>query len=560
MTVSITDKISCTQHPVLRQQGVTNISSSAVLLSATYPADGTQMSSRIYFQLLYLRAAAVPGWTFSKCPAERKAVSRCVKFFETLRLLTIILLLPSLLAVGQALPDSVVIIKNTYVNNFSGSDNIYRTENYSIIRNGNRYVLNGDRISKSKILNLLTELTKPSNNDNSLAKYELDTNWIKTNPMDLLSLYSDKERVDWNEQQREFIFKKLTDLSNYREELSDFLSNGSSYTMHNSYKNEFLIKFYTKGAITNEVKSRKYVWGYKMPWTNQSGDTLYNFNIEIKLKNILSTKEKLKPPLKGDKLQKYLVDKIIDNYMASLYKLSAYSYQKEIDELNTDFKVVSFEEVYRRGRYIWNEPKTMKIVLKNNLMYENVYLDFLASKYGNTIYSRDSLKKDYANYISRIQSITFISDYLKQNPNCRLDIYYFNNKGINEYNIESVNKNPKEWVKHDKWVEGLKWDSIHNIKLSFDVNESIKTSERVNCGCNYRFDRSYIEQAIFFEIHDTNNNSSIWFLLPDNKVLLYIMDNATALNFKRSDFNDKKQYGLLYPCALFDIDGKRVTK
>jgi len=33
------------------------------------------MSNRICFQLLYLRSAAVPGGSFSKCPAERKAVA-----------------------------------------------------------------------------------------------------------------------------------------------------------------------------------------------------------------------------------------------------------------------------------------------------------------------------------------------------------------------------------------------------------------------------------------------------------------------------------------------------
>ncbi|MFN8290747.1 MAG: hypothetical protein U0U70_10845 [Chitinophagaceae bacterium] len=463
-------------------------------------------------------------------------------------------------AAGQTLPDSVVIIKNTYVNNFSGSDNIYRTDSYSIILDGNRYFLNGDRIAKSKILNLRKELTKPGNADNSLAKYKLDTNWIKNNPAELLSLYSDKERVDWNRQQKEFIFKKLNDLSLYKEELNNFLSSGNSYTIHNSYKNEFSIKFYYKGAVSTEVKSRKYVWGYKMPWTNQSGDTLYNFNIEAKLKSILSTKEKTKAPLKGEKLQKYLVNKIVDNYMPSLYKLSAYSYQKEIEELNSDFKVVSFEEVYGRGRYIWNEPKTMKIVLENKLMYDNVKLVFMASKVGNTIYSRDSIKKDYKEYIQRIQSVKFISDYLIANPNSRLDIYYFNNKGINDYNIESVNKNPSTWARHDKWVESLKWYEKNNIKPAFDIEQSIKTSQQNDCGCNYRFDNSYINKAIFFEVQDANHSSSIWFLLPDNRVLLYIMDNPTALNFKRSDFNDKKEYGLIYPCAIFDSNGQKIPK
>ncbi|WP_462250209.1 hypothetical protein [Ferruginibacter sp.] len=482
----------------------------------------------------------------------------CVKFFETLRILTIILLLKSLSAVGQTLPDSVAITYNTYVNKFDGSDNIYRTDNYSIILDGNRYLLNGDRIAKSKILNLLAELTKPSNADNSLAKYELDTNWIKNNPADLLTLYSDRERIDWNEQQKEFIFKKLTDLSINKEELNDFLSIGGNYTMHSSYKNEFIIKFYSKGVISNEVKSRKYVWGYKMPWTNQLGDTLYNFNIETKLKDILSTKEKLKAPLKGDKLQKYLVNKIIDNYMQSLYKLSAYSYQKEIDELNSDFKVVSFEELYGRGRYIWNEPKTMKIVLKNKLMYDNVNLVFLASKSGNTIYTRDSIKKDYAEYISRVQSIKFISDYLKANSNSRLDIYYFNNKGINDYNIESVNKNPTSWARHDKWVESLKFYEKNNIKPSFDINQSIKTSQQNDCGCNFRFDKSYIEKAIFCEIRNAENNSSVWFLLPDNRVLLYLMDGNKVLNFNYKGFGDKEY--MQYPCVLFDLNGQKIPK
>ena len=483
-----------------------------------------------------------------------------MKFLETLRLLTIILLLTSFSTLGQTLPDSVVITDNTFVNNFNGSDNIYRTDNYSIILDGNIYFLKGNRIAKSKILNLLTELTKPSNTDNSLAKYEIDTNWIKNNPADLLSLYSDKERVDWNEQQKEFIFKKLTDLSIYKEELNDFLSSGRGYTMHNSYKNEFIVKFYSKGAISNEVRSRKYVWGYKMPWTNQVGDTLYNFSIESKLNDILSTKEKLKAPLKGDKLQKYLVNKIIDNYMQSLYKLSAYSYQKEIDELNSDFRIISFEEEYGRGRLLWDEPKTMKIVLKNKIMYENVSLIFMASKVGNTIFSRDSIKKDYENYITRVQSIKFISEYLKANAKSKLDIYYFNKKGINEYNIENINKNPTTWARHDKWVENLRFSEKNNIKLSFDVQEAIENSKQNDCGCNYRFNRSYIEKAIFFQIHDDNNNSSIWLLLPDGKVLLYIMDNDTALNFRRSDFNDKKNYGLIYPCALFNTNGIKLSR
>lgn len=478
-----------------------------------------------------------------------------------MRLIIALFLLTSLSGVGQTLPDSIVIIKNTYVNSFTeDGDNLYGTEISLMVLSGKRYILNGERISKFKIVDFLSAINETSNKDNSLLKYQIDTNWIKNNASELLTYYSNKKSFAWNEKQKEAIYKELTNTDNYRIELTNYLSSGCCYTMHNSYKNEYIIQVYVKDRVTEEIKSRKYVWGYKMPWTNKSGDTLYNYEIEKELGKILRTKSKTQEPLKGDKLLGYLVNRIVDNNQSSLYVLSAFTYLNEIEELKSDFEILSFNEVQGRGRYIWNEPATMRVRLKNKYMLDNVNLVFLASQTGNTIYSRDSLKKDYKRYIDRVQSINFISSYLKSHPDTRLDIYYFNNKGINDYNIESVNKNPKEWKLHDDYLNILETSQKLGVKFSFDIDQAIKTSEQVHCGCNYRFDRGYLEQAIFFEIRDDARNSSIWFLLPDDKVLLYIMDSSTTLDFKRSDFNSTKEYGLIYPCALFDRNGNRMTK
>ena len=475
-----------------------------------------------------------------------------------MRILTIILLLTSLSAVGQTLPDSIVIISNTYVNNLYGSDNIYRTDNYSIILEGKNYFLKGDRIAKSKILSLLVELTNQNNADNSLAKYGIDTNWIKNNPAKLLSIYFDNKRIQWNEQQKQFIFKELTNLANYNTVLNYYQSSGNNYTMHNSYKSEFIIKFYNKEKISNQIKSRKYVWGYKMPWTNLSGDLIFNYNIEIKLNNIILIKEKTKETLENKRLLKYLVNKIVDNYMPTLYIYSAYTYKPKIEELKTDFEIISFEEIYGRGRYIWDEPKTIKVVLKNPSMHNNINLVFLASKQGNTIYSRDSIKKDQKEIINRIQSIGFITDYLKNNPTSKLDIYYFNNKGINKYNINIINKNPTEWKKYDTFLESIKRYDTAAIKPSYANENTIRVSKEVYCGCNFRFDKDYIEKAIFFEINDTTKNNSVWFLLPDNKVLLYLMQGDKVLNYNYKEFG--KFIGIQYPCKLFDIKGQMISK
>lgn len=326
--------------------------------------------------------------------------------------------------------------------------------------------------------------------------------------------------------------------------------------MHHSYKDAYTIHVFNDGDLTNYLTSRKHVWGFWMPWINSAGDTIYNDELEKKLRTVLKLKKR-KTVLKGNPLLKSLVKDIVDNNMQALYKLSAYSYRNEIEELKDDFELISYEEVYGRGRYIWNEPKTFKVVLKNDKMLPNIYLNFMASKTGNTIYTRDSLKAEYAEKLSRIQSIDFIKDYLNSNSQAKLDIYYFNSQGINVYNIDGINKNPKEWAKHDNYVKGLDWYKTSNIEPSFDIDKAIKTSEQLHCGCNFRFDRAFVEQSIFFEINDRDNNSSIWFLLPDGKVLLYLMQGTKVLDYSYLEFGNLS--GLQYPCALFAKDGNRIS-
>jgi hypothetical protein len=239
--------------------------------------------------------------------------------------------------------------------------------------------------------------------------------------------------------------------------------------------------------------------------------------------------------------------------------LTPYSYQTEINELQSDFQIISFEEVYGRGRYIWDEPKTMKITLKTDEMLPNVYLQFLASQVGNSIYSRDSIKKDYKQIIERIQSISFITDYVKNHKNTILDIYYFNNKGINKYNIDGVNKNPDEWKRQDAYIESLKRYEKNNIEPSFDIQKAIKTSERNDCGCNYRFDNEFIEKSIFFELSDKETKeNSVWFLLPNDYVLLYIMQGKKVLDYEYTKFGEFK--GIQYPCVMFDTKGQIVER
>ena len=108
----------------------------------------------------------------------------------------------------------------------------------------------------------------------------------------------------------------------------------------------------------------------------------------------------------------------------------------------------------------------------------------------------------------------------------------------NGYNIQLPNGRPKEPPEY--------------------LEKAIETSKFLDCGCNYRFKKDFVERAIFFEIKDDEKNSSIWFLLPDNSFLLYIMDNERVLGFNRNDLNLREGNGLIFPCLLFSKEGKLI--
>ncbi|HKX87134.1 MAG TPA: hypothetical protein VJL37_10690 [Flavobacterium sp.] len=451
--------------------------------------------------------------------------------------------------------DRIVITKKTYQPSSLSMDQrntIYKSTEIKLT-------------DKQQINDLAHHLSKFDNTERLLEKFEIDTAYILNNKEDLLKLYisNQKNSLDWNEKQKSFIYEKLSDLNNYKKALIKYLSVGNHYTMHNPYLNQYVITLYKNKSVINAFTSAKNRWGYHFPYTDLSGKKVYNYNVDKLIRTLFEEKSKVDEPKKGEDLLKYIVDKIIEENMQELYKLSAYSFQNEISELSSHFSILSTEEIYARGRYIWDESRTFKITLKTDSMLPNVYLQFLASEEKGTLYSRDSVKNEFKTIIDRVQSIPFITDYLKKDTSSTLDVYYFNNNSINEYNIDSVNKSPSEWKKHDEYMEGLKWYEQNNIKMSFNKDEAIKNSERNHCGCNYRYTTDFIKRAVFLEIESSLNPSSIWFLLPDDSLLLYHVgsytpEEAIVLDKKLKQFDNNLQ--LPFSCLLFDKNGNSVNR
>ncbi len=486
---------------------------------------------------------------------------------------TILLITTSFFSVkSQILPDKIKIVRNTFEYSvFIDTVKLYKSDTIILT-------------NKRKILKLLAELEKYDNEEQLLEKFEINTAYIRNYPNKVIKLYDGKRKFDWNEKQRKFILEKINDSNLCRAELNNYISNYTPKNKHRllyiyrflrfrravicglgrpTYRSEFIISLYSENNVTNKFISSRRTSGYYFPYKDLSGRVVYNYKIDKQLSDIFKQKNKIEAPLKGKELLKYILNQVVNKNLRELYKFSACSYENEISELLTDFKIVSTEELCSRGRYIGDEPKTIKITLKNEYMLPNVQIQFLASVVGNSIYSRDSIKTKYQQVLNKLQSLDFITEYLKNDTSAILDIYFFNNSTINEYSIFNINKTPEKWKRHDKYVESLKQNEKSDIKSSLDIKKSIEFSQRYECGCNLRKEKSFFNDAIFFEIRSSINPSSIWFLLPDNTVLLYHLDTyqlegARVLN---KDLNNMiSDIYLPFACLLFNDKGELIKK
>lgn len=463
---------------------------------------------------------------------------------RTLQILILFLFSGSLLA--QSPKYSIEVFYNLYATGFDNIEYLYNTEQIKIK-------------NSKKINQIIDELTNTKSISQLFAESKIDTFQIAQNPKNLIKYYDEKD-ITWNKQQVDFISNKLAEIKTYKENFAKYIQMGCCVHMHQRYRDEYVIKVYENDKLIDIYTSRKSRPNTrKIPWTDAEGKSNYNIQIDEVLLKLIGAKKKTQKTMSGKRLTKYLVKQIIDYHRPNLYELSAYDFYDELNELKTDFEILEIGEVFGRGRYIWNEPKTYYARLTNDLLKSQVNIMFLATKERKSIYSRDSLKADYVDIIKRVQNIDFLIRYIEANPSVQLDIYYFNNKPINEYNIDGFNKNPEQWIKHDKFLESIeKYKNIEPKPSSAD-EDAIRVSKQLYCGCNYRFDKEFAEKAVFIELSNKEKKeNSIWYLLPDNTVLLYLMQGEKVLDYEYTEFG--KFPGIQYPCALFDLKGNIIDK
>ncbi len=448
---------------------------------------------------------------------------------------------------AQNLPDSIAVLAETYTTPSNGPEQLSWQGKMVILKNkGNYYVNGGNKtISAKKIEKLMQAVNTPMSFDENFKALGLDTVTIKNKPEKLL----DKDHP-WTPAQRAYILPLLADMENYKVLYEQDFYTGTDFQpgIDARDKTQLTLTIYTNGHA-NAVTTNKSRSGYALPWVSTMGNENYNPALKQALADVLDGTA-YDSKINGKELTRYMADRIVAINETRLRELDALTYKSDIDNLKDTF------EVTNARRMAGNE---YQVVLHTEDMLPNVRIIFNATAANGRLYTGDSLKADYKALISRVQGITFIADYLKGHPDTNLYINYYDHAPVNPYIIEEVNKNPKLWAKHDKYVEERMAYAVKYPSYAKYLDEDIKNSRLENCGCDLRVEQGFMQKAIFFVMLTPQENQSstfsLWMLLPDDRVLLYQMNGETLLDF-RYDAWGSTSAGVQKPCKVFDLEGK----
>lgn len=347
----------------------------------------------------------------------------------------------------------------------------------------------------------------------------------------------------------------MGELDTYKAYFSSYISAGCCIHMHQRYREQYVIEVYENNRQAEVYTSRKSLRGArKIPWSDTLGTSNYNPNIEKYFFKLIGSKKGYEKILTGERLTNYLVNEIANYYESYLRDLSAYDYYRYFNALSAEFEIMKIGSAGGITGIYLGGGKYYYARLRSKSFLSQVDLFFYASKRGNNLYTPDSLLADYQHIADKVQDVTFIVEFLEKNKSTGLSLYYFDNKPINTYVVDLFNANPKRWLMHDRFL-ALKKGFENADSLPSYVNEDAeRVSKELYTGCNYRFEKDFVENSIMFQLRDSERREcSTWILLPDDSVLLYSMQGEKVLQYHYSDFGKFK--GLQRPCVLFNKTG-----
>jgi hypothetical protein len=361
---------------------------------------------------------------------------------------------------------------------------------------------------------------------------------------------------DWTPRQTEFAKKELGDYPNYDIAARRAILRQGYYYIAKDFALSFNLQCYYRGDTARSVNASENYLG--LPW--QVGNRLsYNPSISRAIVALLpEDRSGNLPRLKGAPLLPLLARQVYEDKISpELPGLAVLEYTGYTNELKKDFTVLGAAEASLDWLEFKHDPQTFRFTLQHPSLHPGIQLLFYSIRTGHSLYPPDSLRQAYPLLRDRIQHVKFLMDYLDGNPNRKINLFFFNHLAISRRHIADFNQDSAHWKLHDAWVKDMAVYQISKVKPDFDIAESIETSKRVECGCNFRLNNDWLQQSILFEVRDEYGNSSTWLLLPDNTPVLWHFQGESVYKYSYKDLGTNGR-SVQYPCRKLDAEGNLV--
>lgn len=452
------------------------------------------------------------------------------------------------------LPDSIVI--HSYTKIFFPKP-FMSDERYSIVKEDEGYIVyqtylhkhsvRGDtkkenrsiikKVTLGTIDSLMTAL-----NETSFSKFEfeylgIDEKLIERKGDSLFQNVKGDYNY-WKDYQVAFVKNELSNFENYRH-----LFDSLYVKQKDEVDTNFTISVYNNGKVTMKINPSHGYWS--VPWIINDRES-YNPMIGTLIQKCMPDNPSFYNVfnLSVDENLNFLSDRIYDlKCKNKVAQLAVDEYKSEFSQLKPHFSINNIEEYFGHGRYVSMEGRSQpyfKLILHNQKMPSYMDFGYFISQHNNNLYSREPLIADYKTIIKRINKVSFLKKYLQADTARSIIVYYFDNKGINDYLIDSFNKNETEWEKYDNG----------------NINKRFK---HLYCGCDLRLDKEYLHGAIMFEVKNEYNGSSIWILLPDGTPVLFHFSGRKVYNYTSDDLKTDGS-SVQVACKKFNKKGKIIDK
>lgn len=373
--------------------------------------------------------------------------------------------------------------------------------------------------------------------DTGFAKLEprnfgFDKAWQEANASKMLG-YAKERRTYWTPAQEAYMLAALKDPARLRDALKKEVGREGVYVISRP-RYDFRVVLYYRNRAPFSIEADANPLG--MPWILH-GRLSYNPALPRWFADLLPETEASanRNRFRAEfGLPEELSKSICDGLKTQLDSLAAAAIMAELLPLKPVFEISGAREHGYFGRYISSKEQLYKVSLRNGYMHPQLSLQYMVSRTGTELYPRDSLLREWKSTVGRVQDIPFLREFLDGNSARRLDLYYFNNSGMNPYLKDGFNKNPEEWARYDK-----------------DPDPRFR---QLYCGCDLRLPDAWLDEALFFELFDEENNASIWIVLPDDTPVLYHFSGPQVYRYSSADMGTNGG-GVQYACKKFNPDG-----